>query len=181
MTTLQRALIAVLVLLLFAATASPTYAQQAEFTFENGFGGYSQGDGSLKVFLGKRRSLHVESRGYALTDSTFRLDQTITFEGDEPAMRYWILETKGANRYEGTLSDASGRVVARTQGSRLTLRYRITGPLFMHQTLDLLPDGRTIDNVGRIKLLGITVGDLRETIIRKNGPERIDPDANDER
>ncbi len=156
------------------AQQQPTELQQPEFTFENGFGGYSEGDGSLKVFLGKRRALHVESHGYALTDSTFRLDQTITFEGKEPTMRYWILETDGADRYTGTLSDASGSVVARTQGDRLTLRYRITGPLFMHQTLVLMPDGQTIDNVGRIKLLGITIGDLRETITRKDGPSPID-------
>ncbi len=153
---------------LLTLAISPARAQ--EFTFENGFGGYTEGDGSLKVFLGKRRSFHVESRGYALTDSTFRLDQTITFEGKEPEMRYWMLKSDGANRYEGTLSDATGTVVARTTGSRLTLRYRINGLFFMHQTLVLLPDGRTIDNVGRIKLLGITIGDLRETITRKDGP-----------
>lgn len=164
---------------LLAITSQPTHAQQPEFTFENGFGGYSEGDGSLKVFLGKRRAFHVESRGYALTDSTFRLDQTITFEGDEPTMRYWILEQNGPDHYRGTLSDASGAVVAQTEGARLALRYRISGPLFMHQTLDLLPGGRIIDNVGRIKLLGVTIGDLRETITRKDGPARIDP--NEER
>ncbi len=154
--------------------AQPVSAQQSDFTFENGFGGYTEGDGSLKILLGKRRSFHVESRGYALTDSTFRLDQTITFEGKEPEMRYWILKTDGSDRYEGTLSDASGRVVARTEGARLTLRYRITGPLFMHQTLELMPDGRTIDNVGRIKLLGITIGRLHETITRKEGPPSVE-------
>ena len=38
----------------------------------------------------------------------------------------------------------------------------------MHQTLELMPDGKTIDNVGKITLLGITVGRLHETITRKD-------------
>jgi hypothetical protein len=146
------------------------HAQAPEFTFENGFGGYSQGDGSLKILLGKRRSLHVESRGYALGDSAFRLDQTIAIEGRNPYARTWTVRQNGPNHYTGTLSDASGRVVAQTEGSRLTLRYRLSGPLFMHQTLDLRADGRTIDNRGRITLLGIPIGWLSETIVRTTAP-----------
>jgi hypothetical protein len=38
----------------------------------------------------------------------------------------------------------------------------------MHQTLELMPDGKTIDNVGKITLLGIPVGRLHETITRKD-------------
>jgi hypothetical protein len=39
----------------------------------------------------------------------------------------------------------------------------------MNQELELLPDGKTIDNVGTITLLGIPVGQLHETITRR-GP-----------
>jgi hypothetical protein len=39
----------------------------------------------------------------------------------------------------------------------------------MNQELELLPDGKTIDNVGTITLLGIPVGHLHETIARR-GP-----------
>ena len=52
-------------------------------------------------------------------------------------------------------------------GSRLLLEYRVKGPLVMHQTLELMPDGKTIDNVGKVTLLGIPVGRLHETITRK--------------
>ena len=38
----------------------------------------------------------------------------------------------------------------------------------MHQTLELMLDGKTIDNVGRVTLLGIQVGSVRETIRRGN-------------
>ncbi len=138
-----------------------------EFTAQNGFGGLSQGDGSLKLLFKKPVSFHVESHGYEQRDGTFRLDQTITFEGKEPQKRHWILNTVSPNNYTGTLSDANGTVKGHTDGSRLTLKYRIKGPLVMHQTLELIPDGKTIDNVGKITVFGIPIGTLRETIIKK--------------
>lgn len=36
----------------------------------------------------------------------------------------------------------------------------------MHQTLELMPDGKTIDNVGRGTLLGIQIGTVHATIRR---------------
>jgi hypothetical protein len=39
----------------------------------------------------------------------------------------------------------------------------------MNQQLELLPDGKTIDNVGTITWFGIPVGHLHETITRR-GP-----------
>lgn len=139
-----------------------------EFTLQNGFSGHSEGDGKLGLFFGKERRLHVESHGYDQADGTFRLDQTVTFEGQPSQKRFWILKTNGQNHFTGTLSDAAGTVTGLTNGSRLRLKYRIKGPLIMHQTLELMPDGKTIDNVGKITLLGIPVGHLHETITRKD-------------
>ena len=51
------------------------------FTPENGFDGASEGTGSLKLLLGKPRAFHVTSNGNKQPDGTFRLDQTVTFEG----------------------------------------------------------------------------------------------------
>jgi hypothetical protein len=48
------------------------------------------------------------------------------------------------------------------------LHYRVKGPFVLHQQLELMPDGKTISNVGRITLLGIPVGWLREVITRKD-------------
>ena len=139
-----------------------------EFTPRNGFIGHSEGNGTLKLFWGKRRPFHVESHGYDQPDGTFRLDQTVTFQGQPSQKRTWILKTTSQNRYTGTLSDAAGTVTGRTDGSRLLLEYRVKGPLIMHQTLELMADGKTIDNVGKITFLGITVGRLHETITRKD-------------
>jgi hypothetical protein len=46
------------------------------------------------------------------------------------------------------------------------LRYRLKGPLVMHQALEIMPDG-TINDMGRITMLGIPVGHLQETILHR--------------
>lgn len=141
--------------------------QPLDFTPQNGFSGASQGNGSLKILLGKPRPFHVESRGTEGADGSFRLQQRITFQGKPAENRVWILTTVSSDHYSGTLSDAAGPVSGSTSGSHLSLQYRIKGPLVMHQELQLMPDGKTIDNVGVITLLGIPVGHLHETITRK--------------
>ena len=133
-----------------------------------GFGGHSQGNGSYRLLCGKKHSFHVESNGYKQSDGTFRLDQTVTFENEPAAMRFWLLKPIDETHYEGTLSDAPGPVTAVTDSSRLLLEYRVKGPLIMHQILEFAPDRKTIDNVGTITLLGIPIGHLRETIVRKD-------------
>ena len=157
------------VIITSTALARPLFGADhpLEFTPVNGFGGESEGKGSLKLFLNKARAFHVASRGSPQSDGTFRLDQTITFEGQAPQQRFWILTTTSNNRYSATLSDAAGPVKGVTSGTRLSLEYRVKGPLVMHQELELSADGKTINNVGVITLLGIPVGRLHETITRK--------------
>ena len=166
----MRKFVALLALLLATTVANGQLSnaeKPLDFTPQNGFLGASEGQGSLKLFLGKRRSFHVESRGSEQSDGTFRLDQTVTFEGDAPRTRFWIMSTTTPSHYSATLSDAAGPVQGVTTGSTLSLHYRIKGPLVMHQELKLAPDGKTIDNMGVITLLGFRVGHLRETITRK--------------
>lgn len=162
MTTLMLTVaLAFLALPAFAVDTAPV-----SFTPQVGFGGASEGNGTLKLLFGKQRPYHVESDGHVLADGAFRLDQTVLFQGKPPRHRHWLLTTVQPGRYTGTLSDAAGRVTGHTEGRRLLLRYRLKGPLIMHQSLEIMPDG-TIDNVGRITLLGIPVGHLQETIQRK--------------
>ena len=79
-------------------------AQPMEFTPQNGFDGESEGQGSLRMFLGTPRPFRVTSRGSMQSDGTFRLDQTINFQGDAPHERFWILDATGPNHYSATLS-----------------------------------------------------------------------------
>lgn len=158
----------VLLMGLLALLSIPVYAMHSaglRFTPQAAFAGASEGNGTLTFFFGAKRPYHVENYGQRLADGTFRLDQTVRFREKPAARRHWILTTVRPGAYTGTLSDAAGGVTGHTVGSRLLLRYRLKGPLVMHQTLELMPDG-TIDNIGRITLFGIPVGRLRETIIK---------------
>ena len=139
------------------------------FTPENGFNGRSEGNGTLTFLFGNPRPFRVVSRGRTQANGVFRLDQRIYFLGKQPRDRVWFMTRVSPNHYAATLSDAVGPVKGVTSGSRFTLRYRAWGPLFVRQDLKLMPDGKTIDNVGVITLLGIPVGRLKETIIRKDG------------
>lgn len=152
---------------LLVAGLSIASGQPRTFTPASAFGGESEGNGTLRLVFGKPRPFHVVSHGAVQSDGSFRLEQRVEFEGKPPQERVWVLTTVGPGRYTATLSDASGPATGVTSGSRLTLRYRVKGPLVMHQELRLMPDGETIDNVGVITLLGIPVGHLHETIRRK--------------
>jgi hypothetical protein len=162
------ALLALVLCISVVSASSWADERPMEFTPHNGFYGRSEGNGILRLFLGRPRPFHVESHGYDQADGTFRIDQTVTFQGQPSHERSWLLKTIRQNHYTATLSDAAGPVTGFTNGSRLLLEYRAKGPLIMHQTLELMPDGKTIDNVGRITLLGIPVGRLHETITRKD-------------
>jgi len=159
-------------LLLFFLTASIISCRlfaaepQLDFTPKHGFSGSSTGKGTLKMLLGKTLQFQVESQGTEQRDGTFRLEQRITFRGEPPRDRVWILSTVAPNRYSARLSDAAGPVAGSTSGTHLSLQYRVKGPLVMSQELELLPGGKTISNVGTITLLGIPVGHLHETITR---------------
>ena len=168
MITKFRLLLTLAVATLILGAPSFAVVKPIEFTPQNGFSGESEGSGTLTFLLGTPRSFRVESHGRTQTDGTFRLEQRIVFQGERPRNRVWVLTNVSPNHYSATLSDAAGLVKGLTSGSRFTLRYRVKGPLFMRQDLELMSDGRTINNVGVITLLGIPVGRLQETIIRKS-------------
>ena len=159
-------------ILVFCASMCSAIARseerQLEFIPRVAFAGHSVGDGSFSVFLLLGHTYHVENYGYVQADETFRLNQSTTSRGRPPTARFWIIKNTGANNFTATLSEAAGPVTGHAEGARLFLSYRIKGPLVMHQQLELMPDGKTIDNVGRITLLGIPVGRLHETITRIN-------------
>lgn len=117
------------VLAALIAGGSLLAAEQNEFTPQNGFGGESEGKGSLQLFLGKPRPFHVQSRGSEQRDGTFRLEQRVTFEGKPSQDRVWIITTVSPNHYSATLSDAAGPVTGTTSGPHLSLQYRVKGPM----------------------------------------------------
>ena len=153
-------------ILLAQLPAFSVHAQTALLTPQSAFAGATHGDGTLKMFFGKPRPYHVRSLGKAQADGYFSLDQTVAFDGEEIQTRRWLIREVSPLHYTGTLSDAAGTVHGLTSGPILWLKYRVKGPFTMHQTLKLMSDGETIDNVGEITLLGIPVGSLHEIIRR---------------
>jgi hypothetical protein len=156
---------AFLVIELLTCTAVHARAPTPSFVVDEVFAGRSEGTGELRLGVGRRRPFTVQSHGAVQPDGRFRLDQEVRFAGEAPRSRTWILWQTHAGRYSATLTDAAGPVTAQTIGNRLTLRYPLTRwGLVMHQTLTLRVDGRTVDNVCRIRFVGITVGQLSEVI-----------------
>lgn len=159
-----------LAMLLYFSGHVPAFA--ADFVPEEVFAGRSTGIGELRFLFRKPQSFEVESTGALRDDGAFVLQQKIEFQGRPAESRTWLMRRVNAHEYTATLTDAAGPVVARINGPRMTLRYPLKRcGLVMHQTLDLSEDGRTIDNRGTIKLLGIPIGHLRETIYRRGDSE----------
>lgn len=151
------------------------------FTPEAGFAGASEGRGTLRLMPGATRAFHVRSQGRKQADGSFRLEQTVRMLGEEPRTRHWVIRTVAPMRYAATLSDASGAVSGQAACERLELRYRVKGPLVMHQVMVLSPDGRTIDNTGRLTMMGVTVGWMKETIRRDADAPVANPVASNAR
>ena len=156
--------------LCLSACTAPATSNPSQLTFNpvEAFAGRSHGNGTLSVIFQVPQPFHVESRGFTQADGTFRLDQTVRFAGKPPQKRHWLLKKVSPTNYRGTLSDAESPVKGRIAGPRFDLVYSLPGDLTMHQTLTIEPDGKTIDNVGRITFLGIQIGYLHETIKRKH-------------
>lgn len=156
-----------ILLLLAALSMSPVVHSQAMenvFVPEKVFAGRSQGKGHLRL-PGRTRALTVQSLGVVQADGRFRLQQDVKFEGRPAQSRVWLMWQTAPGKYAATLTGAAGPVVGGIQGNRLTLRYPLTRwGLVMHQTLDLNRDGRSVENYGDIRFMGMRVGWLRETI-----------------
>ena len=157
----QTVILATVLMSPFAHSQAPA----ASFAPEQVFSGRSEGRGELRLGLGKLRPFTVESLGSAQAEGRFRLDQHIRFDGETVKSRAWVFWQTSPGQYSATLTDAAGPVVGRTQGRRMTLRYPLKPwGLVMHQTLDLTSNGQTVINSGSIRLLGLPVGRLQETI-----------------
>lgn len=136
------------------------------------FDGHSSGRGELTLLFGHTRPFRVQSEGRRQADGSFRLDQVVTFEGEAPRARHWIIRPAGEGRFVFSLSDAAGPGTAVVEGARLTLRYPLArGGVRMQQVLEPAPDGRSIANTGTIRWLGIPIGRLSETITRADAQD----------
>lgn len=171
-TTLLAALLAVLFALLLsgclgrfdvAQTPAATPAFQPEVFFD----GATHGDGTLAVRGRAARGFTVASSGHQARDGVFVLEQEIRFVDGEVQRRSFRIRRLDAHRYAGSLSGAAGPVTARADGNSFHLRYQMGKASTMEQWIYLQPDGRTAFNRATVRVLGMPVAHLSETIRRK--------------
>jgi len=129
------------------------------------FAGRTRGEGQLKVVFRARVPVTVRGAG-RMDGDTLVLDQVVE-EGAKPSRtRRWRLRKVAPTRYEGTLTDARGIVVAEVDGPLLRLRFTSTGGFQVRQTLTLAADGRSAANRLEARRLGVIVATLDERIAR---------------
>ena len=156
--------------LLLAACAAAPVSHVAptggtEFRPELFFSGATHGEGTLSVRGKRSQRFSVEGRGTVESPNLFRLDQTVTFASGAVQSRTWQIHRLDASRFSAKLSDAAGPVSAETNGNVFHLRYLLHWPaIYMEQWLYLQPDGRTVLNIGKVKIFGIVLAHLSETI-----------------
>lgn len=125
------------------------------------------------------RTLRVEGHGVMQPDGVFRLDQTVRMDDGKVQQREWLLHAVGGDRFEGSLTDASGPVRGEVSGNLFHLRYPLKAAPggSMEQWLYLQDDGRTVMNVATARVLGVTVLRLTERITHQDdaAPSRAAP------
>lgn len=139
------------------------------------FAGRSEGRGMLSKVGGGTVPVRVESVGEVSPLGVLVLTQTV-YEGDAPPrIRTWTMERLGEGYYSGRLTDAYGLVEGWSRGNMLTLTYTMHGNYEVTQRLTLAPDGQRAYNRMRVQLMGATIAELAEEIVRAGpGP---DPEA----
>ncbi|MGI8508198.1 MAG: DUF3833 family protein [Gemmatimonadaceae bacterium] len=167
------ALCGVSVLLLSGCLASapprPQTLPMPEFRPEVFFSGRTKGEGKLLQRWHAPKALHVEGLGQMEADSTFRLDQTVTFRDGTMEKRTWHMRRLDAHTYSATLSDAAGKVSAETHGNLFHLRYLLRQPaVYMEQWIYLQPGGRVANNEATVTILGVPWVRLSERITRSD-------------
>jgi hypothetical protein len=131
------------------------------------FAGQTTSTGVLENRSGApTQRFQVQGSGELRPDGRLQLVQSITFEGQPPRERTWVLTKVDDHHYVGTLSDASGSVHAEAYGNLFYVNYPMKEPSLgrMEQWLYLQPDGRTVVNESTVSLLGITAVRLSERI-----------------
>jgi len=97
----------------------------------------------------------------------FHLDQAVKFANGAVESRTWQIRRLTGDRYSASLSDAAGPVSAEISGNLFHLRYLLRRPaIYMEQWLYLQPDGRTVLNIGKVRIFGVVLAQISEKIVR---------------
>lgn len=115
------------------------------------------------------RVFDVTSTGHRDQSGDLVLEQAIHWHDGAVDHRTWHMHSDDGRRFTATLTDASGPVTGEAAGPLLHLSYpmkAVPGGR-MEQWLYLQSDGRTLMNVGTVRVFGVTVARLSERITRE--------------
>ncbi len=127
----------------------------------------TRGEGVLQVLGRPSQALRVTGFGEITSDGAFRLEQEISIGVQPSRTRIWLMRSTGPKSYTGSLSDADGATNTRVDGNTLRVNYRIGTFTTMHQRIVLQPNRQTALNYSTIRVLGVPVARLSETITRE--------------
>jgi hypothetical protein len=131
------------------------------------FTGASHGEGRLREAFKRERRVSTDSVGRAEKDGLLTLDQKMAIEGEPLRVRHWRLRQVAANRFTGTLTDATGPVDAQVIGRAIRIRYPMKGGLKVESWLTAVPGARAFDNKTIITKWGLKVAALTERIEKR--------------
>ncbi|MEO7367728.1 MAG: DUF3833 family protein [Gemmatimonadaceae bacterium] len=144
-----------------------TPADNPPFRPDEFFAGSTHGVGVLSVRGKRDRPFHVTGFGKPAADGTFILDQTITYADGGKDTRSFRIRRANEHDYVGTLTGITGPVRARAEGNSFHIQYTIRKPaVTIEQWIYLQRDRRTALNRATVRVLGIPVAHLSETITR---------------
>ncbi|MEP7118065.1 MAG: DUF3833 family protein, partial [Acidobacteriota bacterium] len=90
------------------------------------------------------------------------------YSNGEVNRRSFRMRRVDEHEYTGTLTGVSGAVWARVDGNSFHVRYTMRRPaVTMEQWIHLQPDGRTGLNRATVRVFGIPIAHLSETITRQ--------------
>jgi hypothetical protein len=130
------------------------------------FTGRAEGRATLHKLVGEPEAILVHSSGRSDGKGGVFLNQRIEEQGKPARVRTWHLMPAGPGHFTGTLTDASGPVVASVAGPRLDIAFPMKGRLKARQVLILRADGRTLANRLTVTKFGVPLAHLDEVITK---------------
>jgi len=128
------------------------------------FSGHTHADNVMKIVLNRPARLVVDSVGGRGDRGDFVLIDTVREEGKPVRERKWIMRPVGANRFTGSLTDATGPVDVTVNGRQAVIRYTMKGGLKVIQQMELQADGRTLSNHVVVRKFGLKFASVDGTI-----------------
>lgn len=167
-----RRLLVIIAALMFPVCAHAAVGsddRQPVFLADQFFIGMTTGEGKLLKRSGEiDQRFTVVSHGQYDSEGRFLLKQVISWSDGDEQLRTFVLTPDGQGNFKGHFADGFGNVRLTSEENVGRLRHKLPGlPLGrIEQFMTLQPDGRTVLNKGRVRVLGITVRYLEETITR---------------